>query len=80
MGAGGAVPVEIGQVLAHEFAMQPDIVGGVAAPGLHQLKGGHRLPLLHQVPGQEAGGIGFTDIGIDAAEGKGVLQSAHGSL
>ena len=53
---------------AHDFTMDGDVVGDVLTTGLHGLLRNHAFTLLQQLFCQHAGGDGFADVRVYAAD------------
>ena len=53
---------------AHDVAVDGDVVGDVLATGLHGLLRDHAFALLQQLFCQHAGGDGFADVRVYAAD------------
>ena len=68
VGAGGAVGVFRQQRQVLQAAVDKDVVGDARAAGLYDFLGDDGKALLHQFGRQPAGGDGFADAGIDAAD------------
>ena len=68
VGAGGAVGVFRQQRQFLQAAVDKDVVGDARAAGLYDFLGDDGKALPHQLGRQPAGGDGFADAGIDAAD------------
>ena len=53
---------------AHDFAVDSDVVGDVAAASLHRLLRNHTFALLQQLFCQYTGGDGFADVRVYTAD------------